>query len=142
MQWKYNAMIYNIIACFKTLYTIFTSLIYIYIYVYIESLQASGTISAFQTGPPLWDDISTCPAAQGRHLDLSRRSRTTFRLILVLQDDISTYPVALGQHFDLSCCFRTTFRLVLLLRDDISTYPAAPGRHCDLSCFSGTSFSM
>ena len=36
------------------------------------------------------DDISTCPAAPGRHFDLSCCSRTTSRRIQLLQDDMST----------------------------------------------------
>ena len=75
---------------------------------------SSGT--TFRPRQLLWDDfccrttfrtillfreeISTYPAAPGRHLDLS----------------------APGRYFDLYGCFGTTFRLILLLRDDILTY--------------------
>ena len=105
----------------------------------------------------LQDDISTYPAALGRHFNLSYCSGTTFLPILVLWHDISiypaapTHPAARARHFHLSCwsrttfrpillhrdnisayrscCSRTTFRSVLLLWVDIPTYPAAPGRH-------------
>ena len=76
----------------------------------------------------LRDDISTCPAAHGRHFDACCSSddistcpaAPTSRPVLLLRDDISTCPVAL-RYFDLLCYARTTFRLVLLLPDDIST---------------------
>ena len=83
-------------------------------------------LASFQTCPPapgrlfevpvlrLWDDISTCSAALGRH---------------------SSYPAALGRHCDLSCCSGMTCRPILLLQDDISTYPVAPGRLYDLDFY-------
>ena len=58
-----------------------------------------------------------CPAAPGRHFDLSCCSRATFRPVLLLRDDISTCPAASARHFGLSCCSRTTFRIVPDARD-------------------------
>ena len=80
----------------------------------------------------LQENISTCPAAPGRHFDLSCCSGTTFQLVLLLMDDIlmpaapvTTFrPVPLLRHLDLSCCSGTTFRRALL-QENVLTCPAA-----------------